>query len=342
MLFYVIYIFVIAVLLLIDYSRKSNGKIASMALFIVIIVSGIRENVGYDFANYVSFYLLENASEPGFNLINRGLKLFGLNYHWMFILFSFATIIFVFKGIKYYTLHTNIAFFIYILIPGLYLNSFSIVRQAIAIAILFYGYRFLYNKKLVKYTIIVIAAASFHYSSLFAIPFFLVSLKVKKMKYWIYYLVIIASIFLSKINFIPMIFEKVLGSTSYLTYAAYDDGGISFSKILILNIFILIILFFYKRMSDIDKTMFFFLVLAVSIVTIFGSIGAVTRFSYYFRIFEIILISDVIYLLKSKYNKLILLVFVLGYYGIMFFHAISYDLKLEYFPKMTPYQTMFE
>jgi hypothetical protein len=345
MLLYITYIIVIIFLLLFDFfTRSNNRKIALIVLFTVIIISGIRDDVGYDFRNYISFYLLESAPEFGFNLVSKFMKLLGLNYNWMFFLFSFFTIMFIGKGIEQYTSHAKIAFLIYILVPGLYLNSFSIVRQSISIAVLFYGYHFLQNKKSFSYIITVFIATSFHYASLFTIPFFLISLQVKNIKRWMYLFIILISIFLTRINLISIIFSRILGSTRYLAYATYNDEGAGLFKILTLNIFVLILLFFfYKKMNLKLKTMYFFTVLSVAIVTVFGSVGAITRFSYYFRIFEVVLMADIIYLVKNKDARLFLIIIlIVGFYGSMFFNALLVDLRLEYFPKITPYRSLLK
>jgi hypothetical protein len=327
---------------LVDYFSNSKNIITVIVLYIVIIIAGIRENVGYDYANYVSFYILENAPEAFFNICIKTLKFLGLNYNWMFIAFSFATIMLVYKGIKLYTEHINLALFVFILIPGLYLNSFSIVRQSIAIAILFYGYHFLVKRKYLKYFIITLLAANFHYTALFTIPFFLISLKAASMKHWMYVVMIIGSIILSQINLSLFIFQKILGYTGYVAYAMYSDGGASLLKIIVLNVIAVFFLLFYNKMTDCEKTMYFFTILSITIVTIFGSIGAVTRFAYYFKIFEIILVSNTIFLLKSKINRSILLMFIMGYYFAIFINAISFDMSRDYSPKLTPYKTMFQ
>jgi hypothetical protein len=187
-------------------------------------------------------------------------------------------------------------------------------------------------------------AAGFHYSSLLSIPFFLWSLQAKNIKKWMYFVILAAGVVLSKINLVSIIFTVLLGSTRYVAYATYDDGGVSFFKILVLNFFVFILLlFFYKKIPRNIKEMYFFTVLSTVIVTVFGSVSAVTRFSYYFRIFEIILIADVIYLIKNKDIRLFVIVFlVLGYYGFMFFNALLVDLKSDSFPKLTPYSTFLE
>jgi hypothetical protein len=339
--FYVIYILTIASLLLVDYFSNDKDIITVIVLY-VIIVSGIRENVGYDYANYVSFYIFENAPEVGFNLCIKALKLLGLNYNCMFMMFSFATIMLIYKGIKRYTEHSNLAFLAFILIPGLYLNSFSIVRQAIAIAILFYGYHYLIEKKYTKYFIMTLLAASFHYTTILTIPFFLISLKAASIKRWVYFVIIISSVILSQVNLSLFIFQKILGSTGYVAYAALDDGGISLIKIIVLNVIGVFFLLFYNVMTDYEKIMCFFTILSIAIVTTFGSIGAVTRFSYYFKIFEVILVSNIVFIFKRKLDRAILLSLIMGYYCTIFVNAISFDISRDYYPKLTPYKTMFQ
>jgi hypothetical protein len=132
----------------------------------------------------------------------------------------------------------------------------------------------------------------------------------------------------------------VLGSTRYLAYASYNDRGASFEKIIVLNTFMCILLFLFdEKMNDKIKTMYFFTVLSTAIVTTFSSVGAITRFSYFFKIFEIILIADIIYFFKNKDIRLFIIVFIIfGYYGVMFFNALLVDVKIELFPKIVPYK----
>jgi hypothetical protein len=190
----------------------------------------------------------------------------------------------------------------------------------------------------------VFAAASFHYSSLLSIPFFLLSLQAKNIKKWMYFVMLAVGVVLSRINLVPIIFTSLLGSTRYLAYATYDDGGASFAKILVLNGFAaILLLFFNKKTDDRIKTMYFFTILSVVAVTTFGSVGAVTRFSYYFKIFEIVLIADILYRFKNKDTRLFVMLFiVVGYYGFMFYNALYVDLALDYLPKLTPYRTFLE
>jgi len=261
----------------------------------------------------------------------------------MFLLFSLSTICFVYNGARYCTPHVRLAFLIYLMIPGLYLNSLSIVRQGIAIAILFYGYHFLRDKKYPRFFLTAAVATIFHYTSLFTVPFFLISLKADKIKPFMYFMLIVLSIVMSRLNIKNLLFTYLLGSTRYIAYAAYQDEGISFFKVLVLNAVNIALLLYYRKMNTGDKQMFFLVALATAFVTMFSDVGAITRFSYYFRIFEAALVANVLYMTGKKHTKILaIVVIILGYYGFMFMNSVYHDSTLASFPKLTPYKTMFQ
>src|SRR5690625_6863286 len=57
---------------------------------------------------------------------------------------------------------------------GSFYASFNISRQIVAVAIIFMGSSFLYNRKMIKYFLVVIFASFFHITSLIMVPFYFI------------------------------------------------------------------------------------------------------------------------------------------------------------------------
>ena len=139
-------------------------------LFILILISGFRYQIGWDYSNYERlFYLSEDdfggAIEPSFILLCTVLKDFGFSAQMMFFLYSFLTLLFVYFAAKFYTKKPIFFLVLYALAPYLFWNSMGNIRNYLAIAIIFWGSRFLVEKKIYLYLIVVAIAASIHYSA---------------------------------------------------------------------------------------------------------------------------------------------------------------------------------
>ena len=87
---------------------------------------------------------------------------------------------------------------------GIYYTSFNFMRQAIACSIAILGSDFLYKRKLIPYTIVIVFASFFHTSILILIPFyFLSNIKINKRNIMIYLGILsLLLVFQEKIMFI--------------------------------------------------------------------------------------------------------------------------------------------
>lgn len=153
---------------------------------VLIFVAGFRYYVGTDFGFYYrglvrlpptlkeSFLKFD---EPGLPLLATITKWFTNDGSIFIFVCSLVTIglflLVIYKDGGSYAM-TSILF-IFIIWDG----TFNGVRQYMASAVLFCGYRFIYDKKLIKWLITVVIAASFHISAVvMAVIFFLLRNKV--------------------------------------------------------------------------------------------------------------------------------------------------------------------
>lgn len=245
-------------------------------------------------------------------------------------------------GISLYTVNFRIAFLIYLLTPGLFLNSFSIIRQGLAIALLFNAYYYLYTKELKLFYLYTIAAVCFHYSVLAALPFILFSLKFRDYAKTFIIIGIPISLILSKFQIIPHIIGLILGDTRFIAYANFTDTGTSFTKLLILNTIILFYLFFANRLNSLNKSLLMIVAMGLMLTNICSSVAAITRIGYYFKIFDCVLIANITQNIKKTNYRLLLIILVVSYYFALFFNALIVDIQFDDFPKLTPYKTFID
>ena len=341
--FYLAYIFVLMFLLMLDFYLTPKKRLfEKIALVVIIIVSGIRYKVGYDYTNYEDNFhsgYLDPALEPGFLGFLNILRALNVDSLVMFFLMGIGIYTFFYAGIRKHTEHSGIALLIFMLIPGLYLNSLSIIRQEFAIAVAFYAFFFLDKKKYIKYGLLMVLAFSFHFTVLFIVFIHLIAVRyAKKITPKQYFIIVGVSLVFSVLHLENLVVQY--------TYSKYLDlmseaEQVSIVKTLVLNGTVVLMLFFYDKLckKEFNKYVVFFVVLATVMVNVFSSFVIFTRISYYFRAFEVIFIAELVYIAAKKYRPLVI-VAVLAFYLSMFIGSLKNDIDIIYDgPKMTPYKT---
>lgn len=166
-------------------NRVTAGFGVLISMLILAIVAGIRYNVGTDYgAYYYTFDHLKDYSyrwiitdnrhfnqERGFLLISKffagivGAKgTFGV-----FALFIVGVFLLtLFKQYKNMELTLIYALFLFEQFTG----SFNILRQAVASVIVFWGLKYVFEGKFLKYIVVLIVASSIHMTAFLAVPIY--------------------------------------------------------------------------------------------------------------------------------------------------------------------------
>ncbi len=172
--------------------KAGSGNLTSYYLFVFICaailasVAGLRYYVGGDFDAYYWHYpkyaetLSERFStwdEPGISIIAKLVSFFtddGAAF--IFATAAITIVIFVFTLAK----NTDDLFFVLMLyiFTTCWSGCFNAVRQYLAAAVIFAGHRLIYDRKFIKYCIVVFIASAFHITSLIMLPmYFLITKK---------------------------------------------------------------------------------------------------------------------------------------------------------------------
>lgn len=197
--------------ILVDYANKRHkepvlkiNRITSHYFFLIgaiilILVAGLRWEVGADFNTYERSYSvyaetwwesIVNFNEPGIRIIAAVSSFLLDDSATMFFIASAITI-----GLSVWTLYKysdyfSISILLYVFI-GAWHGSFNGIRQYLACAILFAGHRYIIDRKFWKYFLVVLLASFFHVSALAMILLYFIPIKQLRFKDIIMLLILI-------------------------------------------------------------------------------------------------------------------------------------------------------
>lgn len=147
---------------------------------VLVIVAGFRWFVGTDYGGYFWGYgkrvrewydYLIEFNEPGLSILAKIASLIYDNPVTMFFLASLITVVLYANTIKKYSNDFLFSMCLYIFV-GSWHGPFNGVRQYLAAAVLFAGHRFIYEKKLFKYILVVLVAMAFHRTAIIMLPIY--------------------------------------------------------------------------------------------------------------------------------------------------------------------------
>lgn len=284
----------------------------------LFLLSAFRYNVGSDYPNYVMIYneiiagtagSLLLGLEPGYLLLIHFSDLIGGNFQLVFFLFSFFTILLMYKTMDSY-LHTNTEKLLALLlfIPMFYFPSLSIMRQFLAIAIFFYALKYIISRDFLKYLFFIFIGFLFHKSMILMIPmYWLLNIKFSEKVYLFYITLAVVFFFISPVS----ILSFLLGSLDvpYVHHVLKGEIQMSlFGKINTLVSFLLISYFAFKlnrkdRLENIVITaMFIYVFIRIISIDFAVLLRVAVFFVPFFILFIVILYRNMV--VRYKFNKI--------------------------------------
>lgn len=228
--------------------------------FLLFSIAAFRYEIGRDWEGYTSFFrnCLNSHSvsrfEPGFALLNKFFCMVSGNFYVMqFFIMTFCCVC-VYGSFYRWSRYPVFTLFLYFVMYFLS-TDMAQTRQHIAIAILLCGTRFVRERKLVLWIMVVILAMQFHVTALIAFPLYFTTGKDVsfRMAVFLYVICLITSFFglyvikwlltfVISFRFVPERIVRI--GTFYLSSKLYGQKkeGVSF---LVNYVFVFLMLFFY-------------------------------------------------------------------------------------------------
>lgn len=334
-----------------------------MCFVLIFFTSGLRYETGGDWTSYTEiFQTIESIDkvidghgenfksiplETGFKYLNSISRFICDNVQFLFFTVAFIISLLLFVSIPKYSPLPILSVLIYFGVLFFSLDMI-VIRQGIAVSIVFFSYRYILQQSLLRYLILVIIASLFHVSALLLVPIYWICRKRYSSKGLVITFVIFLIIYFFRIQWLNGTFQFVLniltGSDiagkvyAYTTRDAYAVQR-GFSLGMIINV-LLFPLFIYIRKS-IEHYKYFNLFLNIFVCYLFvyfcmfEFVEISSRLKYYFMISLIILLP----MWVSNYRKLFnrsLSCIIVCLFSLMYCKAQLFELPIA--SAFNPYQ----
>ena len=346
-------------LLIAEQTRGSYRKvITAIGLFIPILLAGKRKiGIGTDTEVYVNvLYEAAHNSKSFFDYL--GQKVYSMfttkpvitweigynflvyistkitnSYQGVLFTTHLLTITFIYKGLEKLEANFSRAFAMLIFYFLFYASSLNLMRQWIAIAIIFYGFHFVQEGKTKKYLVCVIIAMLFHYSAIIGMSIWLIYTFFEKYNFKrelaingkeldsrlnkLILFTIACFAMLLGLGFIANILSSI--NAVFARYARlYISGNVKLMPMQIIRRLpiILLLIINWSRLSNKERNTPFYYGMVMLDVAI-SQLGSLTsqssRMGYFFSVFEIVILAELIHGRKRDWKILygvILIVYV--------------------------------
>ena len=249
--------------------------------------------------------------DPFFYFITSIIHSLGFSYRWWL---AFIALTFIYSSSWLIYKYSDEPYISYISLISLGYFYFSLtgLRQILAVSFILISYKYLREKRLVWFVLLVMLASLFHTSALIfliAYPFSYIKLGIKQM------LLIFTSLFLIMF-FYSRIFDliEIIAWDDRIYYYLVHDRALNFSGFIIHLLIFLFCLYHKEKIVDHDiKNISLYNLLILGLIFQFFSniIAEFFRVAMYFNIFSIILIPKSLAAIKNKKKKIITYVFIL-------------------------------
>lgn len=309
-------------------SKKVKKGIFVLAIIQIILILGLREvgKVGKDWGYYEKYYnwqldwnfsqiLNYDRYELGFKLLTKVITLIINNTQFYIFVIAVISIVPIAYIIYKYSKMPFLSLIIYVALD-FYAFNFAGLRQGIAMALIFFSYKYIVENKTFKYLFCILLATLFHTSAIVFLPvYFIRKIKINKINIAIF--VILAII-------IYALKSQIFAFINTFFYDNYSSTITDSGNWMILCILILTVCYiFYKPLvkNNINTQKLYIITTIGCMCMLFSSIASDTlRIANYFYIFIILLIPEVLNCLKDRFTKnvltslTILVFFVIGIY----------------------------
>lgn len=294
------------------------------------------QNVGW-IASWTYMYVHE--IEIGFSLFVYIIaKVFG-NISVLLTCIQLLIIIPFYKGLSYFRKELSIWLCMLIFYLMNYNVTLNMMRQWIAMALLFYGFRYVVERKPLNYIIVVLISMMFHNSAMIGVLFYLIYSFIYSNKKGKNIKILIGNkkyTFVGKLNKVIIIFIGfclallsiniiiiLLNQIGLNKYSSYINGDLYLLPIQILLRlpFIIVIIFNWKRYSE-KYNISYYLLTMMMIDLLISQLGSISHYSWristYFSLFNCLSYCSICFFSKKKFTrasyKLLLILYLIVYW----------------------------
>lgn len=300
-------------------STIKRNRLIFCSILVMSIFAGFRYNVGTDWITYYNYfnYIGNTHSgymEPLYNLLNIIVYEISHSFSVLCTVIMFIMQLLVYKTLFYYNdkiQKISISFGVFIFSFSLYVNSFNGMRQDLAVAIIFFSFIFLLERRYLRYILLVLFASAIHNSAIFCLFFLFFKLNSKKYGVILNY-IYISLLFLSLLfgDKIILLLTKLSSNLGlYVNYEVGTGNNSYMYLIQILPMIFLLIIFGYNVLKNNNDSIILFKIYVLQIFTqsLGMYIATIDRLALYSMAFQILLYPIIHANIRNQSNRKIFL-----------------------------------
>ncbi|MFD1040605.1 EpsG family protein [Virgibacillus byunsanensis] len=313
-----------------DY-KKPNMFLIISSMTTLVLVSGLRSNIGdtyfykhaYEVSDFSWEYIL-SQKDIGFGILQMVLKNY-VSEDPQILLFITALITNTLIVIVFYNYSRMIELSLYVYITGgLFLVSMNGIRQALAAAIAFTAIKYLIEGKFLGYFLVIVFASLFHQSALILLPiYFLVRFQAWS-KATVALLVLSVVIVIGFEQFTAVLFTA-LEDTQYGHYDTFTEGGANFLRVAVTSVPVIIAYLGREKLKRLFPDSDYIVNMALigfMFMIISTQNWIFARFSIYFELYQLILLSWIVKVFRERDQKLVYFGIIVCYFAYYYFENV--------------------
>lgn len=308
-----------------SYFIMPNKFHAIVVLGCLVLISGLRSNIG-DTTAYIYSYVrgdfsweqVKQSKDFGFNVFQMFLKYFSNDPQILIFSTALITNVLIVSVLYKYSKLFELSLYVYIT-SGMFLVSMNGIRQFLAAAIIFAAFKYLIDGSWKKYILVVLFSATLHQSALILIPIYFI-VRRKAWTLTTYLMLFFAILLTLGYNQFSGIIFSALEGTNYENYKDFSGGGANIIRVIVYAVPIILAYFGRVKLREIFPNSDYIVnmsLLGLVFMIISTQNWIYARFSLYFGLYPLILISWVVLLFNNRYQKLV-------YYAILICYFIYY------------------
>lgn len=309
---------------------RPNKLLILGTILVLVGISGLRKNIGdtyfYIHSYNITKYSWENILEGkdiGFGILQLILQKFTDDPQILIFTTALITNLLIVIILAKYSRLFELSTYVYIT-GGLFLVSMNGIRQVLAAAIIFTATKFIINGNWVAYFIIILFASMFHQSALVLLPiYFLVRYKAWS-RATIILLFFSVLIVLGYNQFSTLLFSAIQ-DTQYGQYSEFQEGGANIIRVAVYAAPLVIGFIGREKLRNIYPSSDYIVNMAL-VGLIFMIISTqnwiFARFSIYFNLYQLILVSWVVKLFREREQRFVYIALIIFYFIYYYYESV--------------------
>jgi len=333
----------------VDFSGLGKINLSFLAFILLVLVIGLRYGFGIDYLSYLHIFdQLGNSwsverLEPGFYFLNWIIKELGAPGELMIFICFFISLYFLHITIQKYSPYPELSYLVFFSIGLLFFYT-SGIRQAMAISICFFSFRYIVESKVYHFLGILILATTFHLTALVFLPIYFLA----RIRYNQYFLFFVYGASLITI-FRPLLIFELAHPIVSLVYGdrfsniLMEIAGVETKntglglKVIFYNALAVFSIIFYRKFSDdpFKLVLTNLFILGMLSTNVFSGVPDIARLTWYYTSFMILFLPVLIGSLKNFHLRISVYLF---FFAALFLLLIRYLQTDVYFA--IPYRSI--